>query len=158
MLSGPRDAMSDSLLNGFAEPKLRPHDEDRKADADTDRADVRPAPSPPLSSKSENAMRLLHALGYLYGRHGQTKRALVLQLMAARLAPNDAAILRSLAYTFLMDGAPDRALAVIERLRGMEDGDHPALDLLRSRALWESGNEIEARRVFRDFIERRRQP
>jgi hypothetical protein len=56
-----------------------------------------------------------------------------------------------------MDGAPDRALAVIDRLRSMEDGDHPALDLLKSRALWEAGRQIEARRVFRDFVERRRQ-
>jgi type III secretion protein Y len=150
--------MSDSVLNSFVQPKLRPDDEDWKPEAEPKHAEAKPAPSGKLSAQSENAMRLLHALGYLYGRHGQTKRALVLQLIAARLAPNDASILRSLAYTFLMDGAPDRALAVIERLRGMEDGDHPALDLLKSRALWEAGHEIEARRLFRDFIERRRQP
>jgi type III secretion protein Y len=150
--------MSDSVLNSFAQPgSPRPGDDDWKAD-ESGRAEAKAAPSARLSSQSESAMRLLHALGYLYGRHGQTKRALVLQLIAARLAPNDAGILRSLAYTFLLDGAPDRALAVIERLRAMEDGSHPALDLLKSRALWEAGHEIEARRVFRDFVERRRQP
>jgi type III secretion protein Y len=147
--------MNDSLLNSFAQP--RSGEEDWKGDGQGGRAEAKAAPSERLSAQSENAMRLLHSLGYLYGQHGQTKRALVLQLIAARLAPNDTGILRSLAYTFLMDGAPDRALAVIERLRGMEDGDHPALDLLKSRALWEAGNEIEARRVFRDFVERRRQ-
>jgi type III secretion protein Y len=152
----PQGVMSDSLLNSFAQPGSG--DDDWKARGEPKHAEAKAAPSERLSAQSESAMRLLHALGYLYGRHGQTKRALVLQLIAARLAPNDAGILRSLAYTFLMDGAPDRALAVIERLRAMEDGDHPALDLLKSRALWEAGHEVEARRVFRDFVERRRQP
>jgi type III secretion protein Y len=152
--------MRDSFLNGLAPPSLLRDDEEWPTDAFSEEAkpgEAKPAPSARLPAKTENTMRLLHALGYLYGCHGQTKRALVLQLIAARLAPNDAGILRSLAYTFLMDGAPDRALAVIERLRSMEDGDHPALDLLKSRALWESGNEVEARRVFREFVERRRQ-
>jgi hypothetical protein len=30
--------------------------------------------------------------------------------------------------------------------------------LLHSRALWDAGYEIEARRAFRDFLDRRRQP
>lgn len=154
--------MRDSFLNSLAPPGLLREDEEWSAQIDgisdeVKPGEAKPAPSARLSVKTENTMRLLHALGYLYGCHGQTKRALVLQLIAARLAPNDAGILRSLAYTFLMDGAPDRALTVIERLRSMEDGDHPALDLLKSRALWESGDHAEARRVFRDFVERRRQ-
>ena len=149
--------MSDSVLNSFVQPGSPPGEDEWNVDAEPGHAEATAAPVEHLSSQSESAMRLLHALGYLYGCHGQTKRALVLQLIAARLAPHDAGILRSLAYTFLMDGAPDRALAVIDRLRTMEGGDHPALDLLKSRALWEAGNRIEARRVFRDFVERRRQ-
>lgn len=150
--------MRDSLFNTFALPGLRLEEEDWNAEGEPLTGEAKPIPSARLSPQSESTMRLLHALGYLYGAHGQTKRALVLQLIAARLAPDDTGILRSLAYTFLMDGAPDRALAVIERLRSMEDGDHPALDLLKSRALWDSGREIEARRTFRDFLDRRRQP
>jgi hypothetical protein len=38
-----------------------------------------------------------------------------------------------------------------------EFGD-PALDLLMSRALWASGRPTEARRSFRDFLERGSQP
>lgn len=106
---------------------------------------------------TDNTLQLLHALGYIYGKHGQTKRALVFQLIAARLAPENTAVLRTLAYTFLTDGAPERALAVIERLRTLQDDD-PALDLLQSRALWDTGQEVEARRTFRDFLERRRHP
>ena len=155
--------MRDSFLNSLAPPGLLREEEEwptpelEGVTSEAKPGEAKPAPTVRLSVKTENTMRLLHALGYLYGCHGQTKRALVLQLIAARLAPNDAGILRSLAYTFLMDGAPDRALAVIERLRSMEDGDHPALDLLKSRALWESGDQVEARHVFREFVERRRQ-
>jgi Flp pilus assembly protein TadD len=92
--------MSDSLLNSFVQPGLPPGDDEWTADSKTGRAEATAAPSERLSSQSENAMRLLHALGYLYGRHGQTKRALVLQLIAARLAPNDAGILRVLPTPF----------------------------------------------------------
>ena len=106
---------------------------------------------------TENILQLLHGLGHIYANHGQTKRALVLQLIASRLDPDNKALLRSLAYTFITDGSPERALAVIARLRSLKE-DHPSLDLLQSKALWLAGQEIEARRVFRDFLERRREP
>jgi type III secretion protein Y len=104
------------------------------------------------------SVQLLHALGYLYGEHGETKRGLVLLLLAARLAPDDVGILRTLVHAFLLDDAPERAIAVINRLRSMPDADHPALDLLMGRALWACGRQIEARRSFRDFLERRGEP
>jgi type III secretion protein Y len=105
----------------------------------------------------EDAVHLLHAVGYLYGHHGQTKRALVLLLIAARLAPDDVGVLRTLAYAFLMDGSPHRAIAVIDQLRSMRGGDHPVLDLLASRALWACGRENEARRAYRAYVSRPRQ-
>lgn len=105
---------------------------------------------------TENILQLLHGLGHIYANHGQTKRALVLQLIASRLDPESKAVLRTLAYTFLNDGAPERALAVIARLKALKEDD-PSLDLLHSKALWLAGQELEARRVFRDFLERRRQ-
>lgn len=105
---------------------------------------------------SNAATELLHSIGHIYGSHGQTKRALVLHLIAARLAPADTGILRSLAYGFLMDGEPDRALAVIDRLEELEGADRPAFHLLKSRALWAAGHEMEARSAFRHYLERRK--
>ncbi len=109
-----------------------------------------------MNSK-ENILQLLHGLGHIYANHGQIKRALALQLIASKLDPHNKMVLRTLAYTFLNDGAPERALAVIARLRALKE-DEPSLDLLQSKALWLAGQEIEARRAFRDFLERRRRP
>jgi type III secretion protein Y len=109
-------------------------------------------------SDDDNSVQLLHLLGYLYSQHGQTKRGVVLLLIAARLAPENASVWRTLAHAFLADGAPDRAIMAITRLRQMSKSDDPALDLLMSRALWASGRPIEARRYFRDFLERSNQP
>jgi type III secretion protein Y len=105
-------------------------------------------------NKRANTLQLLHALGFIYANHGQTKRALVLQMLASRLEPENRGVLRTLAYTFLSDGAPGHALAVIARLRALNEDD-PSLDLLHSRALWEAGQRAEARRVFRNFLQRR---
>jgi type III secretion protein Y len=107
------------------------------------------------AARLQQSVQLLHAIGYIYGCHGQTKRALVLLLIAVRLAPQDAGVLRTLAHTFLIDGSPHQSVAVIERLESMEGPSNPVLDLLKSRALWAAGRQIEARRCFRDFLERR---
>jgi len=100
-------------------------------------------------------VRLLHILGYGYGGHGQTKRAIVLLMIATWLAPDDAPVLRTLAHTFLLDGAPEKALSVIDKLSSLEGDDHPALNLLRSRALRAAGQEEEARQAFFQYIEQR---
>jgi type III secretion protein Y len=103
-----------------------------------------------------NTLQLLHALGYIYGNHGHTKRALVLQLLASRIEPENRSVLRTLAYTFLNDGSPEHALAVIARLRALNEDD-PSLDLLQSRALWHAGQRSDAHRFFQHFVLRRRQ-
>jgi type III secretion protein Y len=103
----------------------------------------------------DGAVQLLHILGYLYSRYGEARRGVVMLLIAARLAPANAAIWRTLAYAFLADGAPERTIAVIGHLRLMGEPEHPALDLLMSRALWACGRRAEARRSFRDFLSRR---
>lgn len=105
--------------------------------------------------KNDDILQLLHGLGYIYANHGQTKRALVLQLIASHLSPENKPLLRTLAQTFLKDNAPDRALAVISRLRALKEDD-PSLDLLRSKALLMDGQGVEARRAFRDFLGRRK--
>jgi len=109
------------------------------------------------ATTDSTAVQLLHLLGYLHSQHGETKRGLVLLLIAARLAPDNADIWRTLAHSFLADGEPNRTIAVIERLRQMNDSDHPVLDLLMGRALWACGRQTEARRSFRDFLARRDQ-
>lgn len=106
--------------------------------------------------RSENMLQLLHALGHIYDNHGQSKRALVFQLIASRLQPDNRHILRSLACTFLNDGAADKALSVIFRLRALGETD-PVLDLLQGRALWRMGSHVEARHMFQQFVERRRE-
>jgi type III secretion protein Y len=103
----------------------------------------------------DGPVQLLHMLGHLYSRHGETRRGVVMLLIAARLAPDNAGIWRTLAYAFLADGAPERAIAVVGHLRVMGEPDHPALDLLMSRALWACGRRTEARRSFRDFLTHR---
>ena len=106
-------------------------------------------------SRIEQSVRLLHGLGYLYGRYGQQKRAIVLLLIAARLAPDDVGVLRLLAHLFLLDNAPQRAAAVLERLAGLDGAEHPMLDLLRARVQWASGEKAEARASYRRYLQRR---
>ncbi len=109
-----------------------------------------------MTTPADNGpVQLLHMLGHLYSGHGETRRGVVMLLIAARLAPGDAGIWRTLAYAFLADGEPERTIAVIGHLRLMGEPDHPALDLLMSRALWACGRRTEARRYFRDFLTNR---
>ena len=50
-----------------------------------------------MTPERDQTVELLHALGHLYARHSQVKRGLVLLLIAARLAPDDEGVLRTLA-------------------------------------------------------------
>ena len=109
-----------------------------------------------MTTLVDDAVHMLHAVGYLYGHHGQTKRAVVLLLIAARLAPDDVGVLRTLAYAFLIDGSPHRAIAVVDQLRSMREGEHPVLDLLACRALWACGRHNEARLAYRAYVARHR--
>ena len=101
---------------------------------------------------------LLQALAYLYLRHGQNRRALTLILLAARAAPDDVGILRTLAYAFVANDAPEEALEVIERLEKLDfaDGAEQIRRLLKARALLHAGRRVEAKAVFRQFVDMRR--
>lgn len=101
-------------------------------------------------------MQLLHLLGYLYGCHGQVKRGAAYLLIATQLSPDNVEILRTLAHLLILDGEADKALATVAKLETLEGKDHPALPLLKSRALLAAGRTAEARTSFRDFIERKR--
>lgn len=101
---------------------------------------------------------LLKALAFLYLRHGQNRRALTLILLASKHAPEDIGVLRALAYAFIANNAPDEALDVIERLEVLDfaDGADRTRRLLKARALLHAGRRVEARKVFRQFVEQRR--
>lgn len=105
-----------------------------------------------MAVPARDAADLLHALGFLYAQHGQERRGLALLLIAARVAPDDPGVLRSLAAAFVETGAGDRALAAIDRVAELEGGVSRTLALLRCRALWASGQRIEARQAFRDYV------
>ena len=100
-------------------------------------------------------VELLWLLGHLYTQHGETRRGIVLLLIAAQIAPDHVGVWRTLAEAFLAGGIPERAISAIKRLRLMEDGANPVLDLLMARALWASGQPAEARRYLREFLEKR---
>ncbi|WP_163266847.1 tetratricopeptide repeat protein [Chelativorans alearense] len=100
-----------------------------------------------------DTVQLLHVLGHLYGCHGQVKRGVVYLLIAVQLAPEDPGILRTLAHLLILDDEADKALATIARLEALdEDARHPALALLKSRALLKAGRPDEAHRSFREFL------
>ncbi len=102
---------------------------------------------------ARDTVHLLHVLGHLYGSHGQVKRGVAYLLIAIQLAPGDSGILRTLAHLLILDGEADKALVTIERLETMEDtARHPALALLKSRALALAGRTEEARNSFREFL------
>lgn len=100
---------------------------------------------------------LLHSLAFLYLRHGQNRRALTLAMLAARSAPDDVGLMRTLAYAFVANGAADEALEVIERLeqRDFAGGSDQMRRLLKARALLHAGRVIEAKAVFRQFVDKR---
>ncbi|TWH00087.1 type III secretion protein Y [Mesorhizobium sp. J18] len=100
-----------------------------------------------------DTVQLLHILGHLYGCHGQIKRGVVYLLIAVQLAPDNPAILRTLAHLLTLDGEADKALATIARLEAIDDTEQqPVLALLKSRALLKAGRTEDARRSFREFL------
>ncbi|MGI9435283.1 MAG: hypothetical protein ACR2Q4_10725 [Geminicoccaceae bacterium] len=100
---------------------------------------------------------LLHALAFLYLRHGQNRRALSLAMLAARRAPDHVGLMRTLAYAFVANGAADEALETIDRLeqRDFAGGCEQMHRLLKARALLKAGRTSEARMVFRQFVDNR---
>lgn len=96
-------------------------------------------------------VRWLHVRGGLYSRAGNFKQSMACLLVAIQLAPNNKAVLRTLAAIFLKVQDGQRALKAIERLSQLE-GDMPIHDLMRSHALWLQGSETEAKEMFRQYV------
>jgi len=100
---------------------------------------------------------LLHALAFLYLRHGQNRRALSLMMLAARRVPNDPGLMRTLAFSFIVNDAAEEALEVIDRLEQIdrEPAAGPMHWLLKARALLHAGRPDEAKALFRQFVDAR---
>lgn len=101
---------------------------------------------------------LLHALTFLYLRHGQNRRALSLIMLAARRLPDDPGLMRTLAFAFIANGAAEEALEVLERLDQIHParGTEPMRYLMKARALLHAGRIDEAKALFRQFVEARK--
>ncbi|MBD9524728.1 type III secretion protein [Ensifer sp. ENS02] len=79
---------------------------------------------------------------------------MVLLLLAATIAPEDANVLRSLAEVFIEQGEGERALATIQKIFEIE-GMSGDLHALTSRALWVNGDIPSARRTFQEHMKSR---
>ncbi|GAB1583933.1 tetratricopeptide repeat protein [Phyllobacterium phragmitis] len=108
-----------------------------------------------MTVDTRQSAEFLHGLGYLYCRGGNRDRGLVFLLLAARIAPEDTGILRTLATVFLETGAADRALSAIEKISAIEGEGATDLQLLKSRALWLNGENAGAHRAFLDYLKNR---
>ena len=104
------------------------------------------APSPDDRRRAD----ALHALGRLYLTQGFPKQGLALLMAAQDFAPRDARLARTLAYGYVVSGAPRQALETLDRLTPAltDEGDRRAAAYLRGRALLALGRDVEARAAF----------
>jgi type III secretion protein Y len=98
-----------------------------------------------------DAIDLVHCLGFIYLRHGQPYRAVVLLIVAAQAEPDRPDILRTLCGALIAAGMGSQALGVLDRLAALqpEQAQHPMMRLMRGRALLLLGRAEEARAAFR---------
>ena len=107
-----------------------------------------------MTDATADAIDLVHCLGYIYLRHGQPYRAVVLLIVAAQAEPDRPELLRTLCGALIAAGMATQALEVLDRLAVLqpEQADHPMMRLMRARALLLVGRADEARTVFRGPI------
>jgi type III secretion protein Y len=105
-----------------------------------------------MTDATADAVDLVHCLGYIYLRHGQPYRAVILLIVAAQSEPNRPELLRTLCGALIAAGMGDQALDVLAQLAALQpdQADHPMMRLMRARALLLVGRAEEARSVFRE--------
>jgi type III secretion protein Y len=103
-----------------------------------------------MTDATVDAIDLVHCLGFVYLRHGQPYRAVVLLIVAAQAEPDRPEILRTLCGALIAAGMGSQALDVLDRLAALqpEDAQHPMMRLMRGRALLLLGRTDEARAAF----------
>lgn len=104
-----------------------------------------------MTDASDDAVDLVHCLGFIYLRHGQPYRAVVLLIVAAQAEPDRPEVLRTLCAALIAAGMGSQALDVLNRLAALlpEHAQHPMMRLMRGRALLLLGRAEEARAAFR---------
>ena len=107
-----------------------------------------------MTDATTDAIDLVHCLGYIYLRHGQPYRAVVLLIVAAQAEPDRPELLRTLTGALIASRMGPQALDVLDRLAALqpEYADHRMMRLMRARALLLVGRADEARTVFRGSI------
>ena len=108
-----------------------------------------------MTERHADSLEFLHALGSLYCRAGHRERGLVFLLLAAKMAPDNVAVLHSLAEAFAESGAGPRAIAAIDRIEEISEAIDPALQRLRSKAEWLRGDKDRAREAFEAYLQAR---
>ncbi|MQW85730.1 type III secretion protein [Sinorhizobium saheli] len=108
-----------------------------------------------MTERHADSLEFLHALGSLYCRAGHHERGLVFLLLAARMAPENVAVLHSLAEAFVETDAATRAIAAIDRIEDISEAGDPAVARLRSKAHWLRGQEDRARDAFKAYLQAR---
>ena len=104
-----------------------------------------------MTEIADDAVDLVHCLGFIYLRHGQPFRAVVMLIVAAQEQPHRPEILRTLCAALIAARLGQQALGVLDKLDTLvpEDSQHPMMRLMRARALLLLGRTEEARTVFR---------
>lgn len=104
-----------------------------------------------MTEITDDAVDLVHCLGFIYLRHGQPFRAVVMLIVAAQEQPNRPEILRTLCAALIAARLGQQALGVLDKLDTVvpEEAQHPMMRLMRARALLLLGRTDEARIVFR---------
>lgn len=120
--------------------------------------DVSLGPAPALTGHvvpvSGQERDLICALSYVHLACGQHGQGLALLRLLDHEETRDVGLLRILAYGLVSDGAGEEALAVLDRLEGLDDqpDSRLPLTLLRSHALRRAGRMDEARSTFSDYV------
>lgn len=99
---------------------------------------------------SRDAVDLLHCLGYVYLRHGQSRRAIVLLFLAARHDPRPI-ILAALALALVEAELGNPAIDILDRL-AIDDpvlAADPRITTIRARALLAIGRQEDAQVLFK---------
>lgn len=107
-----------------------------------------------MNSHDREALDLLHRLGHLHLKAGNSKKALVLLLVASRISVEHTPLMCSLVEAFISNGQISRALKTIDSLEGSGLETYE-LELMRSKAYWADGNMVAAREHFDTYVAER---
>ncbi len=107
-----------------------------------------------ISDLDQDQSNLLHILGYHHLQHGNTLQAALIFESALSFDPLNVKIVHGLAYAYLRNGQPERALSLLEKLPN-EPKTNALTWLLKGQAFTRTGRVAEAAGAMRMFIQMR---